>query len=258
MFAEATSQKTLQLIGNLFENCSTTVPDLEIVPKSYDDSMLRPPNKQIGERECACGDRCMVRFLARWRHGVDTSMAFTCTEFLLPSERATFLSGSGLPPRRKKCLLCTRYFMSYLYVKARMDPNFKIETSGIDAQSFTNSAAVPNNPAGNNPPDYDALTLAQRNMPESASSVLSADSYKPEAMLFVDEQWTSHQASRSAPMSAFQWHNIVRFCSHHYTFERGADGPYILQTGIGADDSTGTGLLFREAPAAEPVAPPEQ
>lgn len=255
MFAEATSQKTLKLIGSLFEQCATTVPDLPVINKSYDDQMLRPSNKQIGERDCACGDRCMARFLARWRHGPDTNLAFTCTEFLLPTERATFLSGGGLPARKKKCLVCTRYLISYLYVKARMDPNFKIESAGIDAQSFTNSVAAP--VPTENPPDYDELTEAQLQMPESASAVLTSDSYRPEAMLFVDEEWGSRQAARSAPLSAMQWKPIVRFCSHHYTFEMTPDGPRILQTGIASDDSTGTGLLFRAAPAAEAVAPPE-
>lgn len=252
---DATSSKTLQIVATLFDQCATTVPTLPTIPKSHDDQMLRPSNKQIGERDCACGDRCMVRFLATWRHGVNTNLAFTCTEFLLPDERATFLSGNGLPARRKKCLVCTRYLTSYLYYKARTDPNFKLEQAGIDTQSFANSVAAPC--AGTNPPDMKALSLAQLEIPESESSVLTEDSYHADAMLFVDEEYMTRQVSRTAPMSAFQWRPIVKFCSRHYTFEMTADGPRVIQTGIGANDSTGTGLLFQEAPVAEAVAPPE-
>jgi len=249
---EITSQKTLQIIGSLFEQCNTSVPSLPVIDKSYDDSMLRPPNKQIGERECACGDRCMVRFLARLRHGSDTKLAFTCTEFLLPSERSTFLSGGGLPTRKKKCLVCTRYLMSYLYYKARMDPNFTINSTGIDSQSFANSVASP--VYDENPPDYKALTEAQNVMPESASSVLTPNSYKPEVMLFVDEDWACRQASRSGHLSAMQWVPIVRFCAQHYNFHMTADGPRVVQVGVASHE---TGPLFQKAPVAERVAPPE-
>tara|TARA_Y100000389_G_C17376332_1_gene471855 strand:- start:167 stop:319 length:153 start_codon:yes stop_codon:yes gene_type:complete len=44
------------------------------------------------------------------RYGGDTDKAFVCKEFLLPEQYASFLAGKGLPPRRGKCLLCTRYF----------------------------------------------------------------------------------------------------------------------------------------------------
>ena len=72
--------------------------------------MHSPPNQRIGERQCVGGDRCLCSHMAQCKHGDDTDLAFIGTEFLLPEERATFLAGNGLPARRKKCLICTRYF----------------------------------------------------------------------------------------------------------------------------------------------------
>jgi len=80
------------------------------VPKSHDDLFLSAADENIGERPCVNGDRCLANFMAQLRYGVDTKMAFTCKEFLLPTEYASFKEGKGLPQRKKKCLLCSRYF----------------------------------------------------------------------------------------------------------------------------------------------------
>jgi hypothetical protein len=254
---EATSQKTMQIISSLFENCGASVPNIPIISKSYDDEMLRPANKQIGERDCACGDRCMAMFLGKFRHGPDTNLAFVCTEFLLPIEREEFAAGKGLPARRKKCLVCTRYLTSFLYYKARVDPSFSLSHAAVDAQSFANSSASPVPDTSCDLPDLTELSNAQRELPESASAVLTDDSYKPEAMLFVDEEWINRQSAREGNMTAFQFVPIVKFCSHHYVYSMTDEGPRITQTGIGSNDPTGTGLLFREAPVANEAAPPE-
>lgn len=107
---EAKNQNTLQLMADMFERAQLRTHEVEIVPKSYDDQSLRPPNLALGERACACGEQCICRTMAYLRYGNDSPYAFTCTEFLLPSERAVFSSGGELPARRKKCLVCARYF----------------------------------------------------------------------------------------------------------------------------------------------------
>ena len=119
---EATNRKTLQLVGSMFEKASVQVADVPIIPFSYDASYLRPPNARIGERACACGDKCICLFMANLRHGQDTPLAFTGTEFLLPVEREKFLAGNGLPARRKKCLIYTRYFQNLLYIQVCYAP----------------------------------------------------------------------------------------------------------------------------------------
>lgn len=108
---EATSQRTLQMLSGMFEKVAITSKQvLPVVPKSHDDLFLCPANEAIGERPCVNGDRCLGNFIAQVRYGVDTDMAFTCKEFLLPDQHAKFLVGEGLAPRRGKCLLCSRYF----------------------------------------------------------------------------------------------------------------------------------------------------
>lgn len=75
-----------------------------------------PANESIGERPCANGDRCLANFIAHVRYGKDSNMAFTCKEFLLPSQYRDFKDGKGLPARRQKCVLCSRYFQNYVYI----------------------------------------------------------------------------------------------------------------------------------------------
>ena len=97
---EATSQKTLQLMSNLFQKASIKTKPLPVVTKSHDDHFLRPANKQIGERECVCGERCLANWMAQIRYGEYDNHQFTCVEFLLPDAYAKFLNGKGLPPQR--------------------------------------------------------------------------------------------------------------------------------------------------------------
>jgi hypothetical protein len=108
---EACSARCMDAMGNLFHRSSIRADaQLPCVPKSYDDQFLRPANTRIGERNCVNEGRCMANVLASMRYGPESPLAFTCMEFLLPAERKRFLDGKGLPPRRGKCLLCTRYF----------------------------------------------------------------------------------------------------------------------------------------------------
>ena len=119
---EATSQKTLQLMSNLFQKASIKTKDLPVVTKSHDDHFLRPANKQIGERECICGERCLANWMAQIRYGEYNHHQFTCVEFLLPDAYQRFLNGKGVPAQRGKCLLCTRYFQNYTYLLAQHRP----------------------------------------------------------------------------------------------------------------------------------------
>ena len=130
--AEASSVKTLASVANLFQKAAVQVGDLPVVTKTHDDLFLRPANVPIGERPCINDDRCIAKFLAQVRFGADSPKAFTCTEFLLPDVHKRFLDGRGLPPRRSKCILCYRYFTTFLYTAARADPSFRaIDASGM-------------------------------------------------------------------------------------------------------------------------------
>lgn len=94
----------------MFEKVTLKHVQLPVVTKQHDDKFLTSACEAIGERPCVNGERCLARFIAQVRYGVDTKMAFTCKEFLLPQQYEEFKAGGGLPLRRGKCLLCTRYF----------------------------------------------------------------------------------------------------------------------------------------------------
>ena len=107
--------------------------------------------------------------MAELRHGPESDLAFIGTEFLLPAERAKFLAGNGLPTRRKKCLLCARYFQTWIYIQARTDANFRVSSAPVSMQAFGNVVARP--PAVGSPDEPDLNTLGETmvEMPESAS-----------------------------------------------------------------------------------------
>ena len=96
---ESTSHQTLQLVADLIKDTAIPTKELDIIPKSWDDSYLRPPNLAIGERPCCLGNRCICVELARWRYGNDTDLAFVGTEFLLPKQHEAFVANGTLPPK---------------------------------------------------------------------------------------------------------------------------------------------------------------
>ena len=248
---EATSARTLQLLSNLFQKASIRAVDLPVVKKF---PLRRPPNLQIGERPCINGDRCLAQYLAKIRYGTDTRNAFTCTEFLLPDAYANFLNGRGLPDRRAKCLMCTRYFTNYIYLISRTDPSFKIEDTPLGVQIFCNACAEqPPPPASSSEAQREAAQIqeAQKELPTHSSSIGCKDGYKAEAMLFVDEDWMNLRSAREGKLGTLMWHPVVRFCSTDYVYEhRENEGPRILQVGIGIDDHTNGLGLFVQPPAS--------
>jgi len=243
---EATSQRTLQMLSGMFEKASINAGDLPVIGKSYDDQFLRPASETIGERPCINGSACLAQFVAKIRYGADTNMAFTCTEFLLPDAREAFLNGNGLPARRGKCLMCMRYFQSYVYLLARTDPAFKVGETPLSMQVFSN--AVSENAQTNVHYDDTQLRAASKELPTHASIVSASDGYKPSAMLFVDEDWSNLRSFREGNLGKLLWKPVVRFCSSHYQYVRDQDGPRIVQVGVSADDKT-DGLNFGLPPA---------
>jgi len=218
---ESTSCQTLQLVADLVESTSIPTKELEVVPKSYDDEMLRPPNTAIGERACCFGNRCICVWLARWRYGDDTDMAFIGTEFLLPSQRAAFQKSGTLPATNGKCLVCSRYVHTYIYRCARADPTFQ-PSAKIPLQAFGNSLGM----------------ACGDDVPTHSSVANDSDGYRSEAMLFVDETWADTAAARGG-MATLLWRPVVRFESTHYAYVRDPSGkPRIVQRNVGASRDT--------------------
>lgn len=221
---EAASSRTLQLLANMTEKAHIHVPELPVVGMSHDNMFLEPPNLSIGERECICGQRCLAKFMAMVRYGPDTDKGFVCKEFLLPEQHKAFLDGKGLPAQREKCLICSRYYLNYIYILARTDANFKIP-EGVRAQRFTN-------PAGELPDHNDVVNCAA-SVPTHASLASCADGYKPQALLFVDEEFACSNVQRTTALSALSFRPVVRFCSSHYRYVGKGDSSRIVQVGIG-------------------------
>lgn len=244
---EATSPETLQLVASMSERAVIKVPEVPIVPKSYDDTYLRPANTRIGERQCSCEESCICALMARVRHGPETDLAFVGTEFLLPKERDKFFSGGGLPPQRGKCLLCTRYWQNYAYIRARTDPHFRLGSGEARLQIL--GSLVPKTARAN----------SETVFPRNASVVASHDGYHAHAMLFVDEGFVdATRVAREESGVGFLWHPVVRFCSSHYRYTRssGTGAPSIVQVGIGHDlIVSSTAPPDFGAPSASMVAP---
>lgn len=252
--AEASSVKTLASVANLFQKAAVQVGDLPVVTKTHDDLFLRPANVPIGERPCINDDRCLAKFLAQVRFGADSPKAFTCTEFLLPDVHKRFLDGRGLPPRRSKCILCYRYFTTFLYTAARADPSFRaIDASGISVQTFQNSICPPTEPA-----PADDLAQLERDVgdgPSHASALNCQDGYAAHAALFVDEAFSKQRVAREDRLGTLAFRPQVRFDSSHYRYVLEASGPRIEQVGIGAQDTLSPiGLHFQQPAAPRPPA----
>jgi len=94
-----------------------------VLAKKHSRALLcarSPANHSIGERDCVCGPRCLAMFIARVRYGPDNTKGFVCKEFLLPEQYLDFLDGKGCPSQRQKCLLCARYWTTYIYILVRL------------------------------------------------------------------------------------------------------------------------------------------
>ena len=226
-------------MGDLVEKAAIPTRELEVVSKSFDDASLRPPDTSIGERPCSLNERCICVWMARWRYGDDTDLAFIGTEFLLPSERAAFDcdGASALPATPGKCLVCSRYLHTYVYRQARSDPAF-CPSSSLPLQAYGNPLGVAKGEA----------------LPTHTSVVCGADGYRKEALLFVDEAWADTTAARGA-MSGFMWRPCVKFLSTHYKYVKDPTTglPRLLQRSVGSDPESVA--HFRPPVPERPAAP---
>ena len=192
----------------MFEKAAiTSRPSLPVVPKSHDDLFLAPANEDIGERPCVNNDTCLANVIAHVRYGMESDKAFVCKEFLMPDQHAKFLQGEGLPQRKGKCLLCSRYFQSYVYLLSRTDPAFKVGQSPLGMQVFCNPVThVPTANVG----EEENLQQAATELPLSTCAVSAKDGYKPSATLFVDEDWMTLRSARESNLGQLLFRPVVR------------------------------------------------
>lgn len=93
---------------------------------------------------------------------------------------------------------------------------------------------------------HDEILRGVRDLPMNSSLVTCADGYKPQAMLFVDEEFAQKRAQRESRLCCLSFKPVVRFCSTHYNYVSDDRGEFrIVQVGIGHDDHLG-GLGFQQ------------
>lgn len=102
-------------------------------------------------------------------------------------------------------------------------------------------------------PEHDEMVRCAGSLPSHCSTVCCSDGYKPEAMLFVDENFAQHRVQRETCMSALSFRPVVRFSSSHYRYVQYNNMYKIVQVGIGHDETLG-GLGFRQPPPREAAA----
>ena len=208
---EATSNKTLSCIAKMMKDVDLKTPEPEMVSKAHDDQFLCQADKNIGERECILGEKCICKWISVFRYGEENEKSFVCKEWLLPSQLKVFQETGKLPSQQQKCLVCTRYFSSYVYHLARTCPTFKCQ-SPLQLQLFANQVHECS-------PAHDILPIAN----ESGN----IDGYRPDVLLYVDESFSSSLASREG-LAQMLFQPIVRFKSNDYDFVKDPNGQWVL------------------------------
>lgn len=221
---QALAPSSLQLIIKNAANAPLRVKELETVSKAHDDLFLRPPKLEIGERPCSCQDKCLATFLAHMRYGPNTKKAFICTEHLLPSELAAFKDGKGLPKIPNKCLLCLRYFQTYVALLVRTDPNFAVATKSIATQAYVNCTV-------SRDVDTDETNNLNSCMAPRFTSECSGNDYPLSSLIFADEEALRIPEVRgSEELMAWQLRPQVRFQASNFTYHLDDAGkPFITQ-----------------------------
>lgn len=272
---ELTRRETLTLLSRMVERTPISIAALPIVDKSYEDSFLRPPRVQMGERPCVLGSRCICRMMARIRYGPENTMGFTCVEFLLPSERAKWLGGGGLPMQCGKCLVCLRYFVTYMHEMAESDEevlaaleSFRVQrhANPESACEKTSTVAAPaakrarggsrsadasnENPLASADPQWHDLHVTADELPRHANAVGVTNGYRPDVLITPGTGASDAPGMRNTRIGTLEWRKIVRFETSHYRYVKQNDEPRIVQIGVGVDDVPGTRSLNDGPPAA--------
>jgi hypothetical protein len=218
---DATNERLLTAVAELCKDCAIETKELETVSKTHDDDFLRPAIPENGERKCVADSTCVCRWLAINRYGEGSMYEFVCREYLLPSQLEAYKTTGKYSKPHGKCLVCTRYFTTYVYTLARNSPTF-CANSPIALQAFANQIECED-------PQAEALSHSSR--------VGTEDGYNAEAMLFVDERWTSTRAARDE-LGTLLWKPVVRYNSQDYVLKYNSETskPYMIQFGMGTCD----------------------
>jgi hypothetical protein len=238
---EASSVSTMQMLAEIASKTTIPIHDVPCISKTHDDLFLSEPNLAIGERACACEQKCLTRFIARVRYGADTDKGFVCKEFLTPEEHQRFLAGGGLPDQRRKCVVCFRYYTTYIYQLARSD-------AGLLKSGYAVHVSGHSNLFNPDLPPHEDVMRALNEIPRLSSPVSVAEGYAQHACLFVDGEFANRRTQREHRVGSLLFRPTVRFSSKHYRYGRLDDGRRcVVQVGIAANESCAD-PLFRQPP----------
>ena len=178
------------------------IPEMQVVPRSFDNSMLRPPDEAVGERPCVNDERCCCHWLGKLWHGESDPRTFVCTEYLLPKEQKAWRDGTmRLPECRRKCLFCQRYWLHGIFLRLKSEPDFRANMSGKLLQEFRNE------------------------MGTHTCDVETSDGYPKSCLLSINEK-----DGLSDPVMMFPF---VGFNTKHYSFRVDSKGRgYAVQLGM--------------------------
>jgi hypothetical protein len=272
------NSSVLEKLDSMLERQPIQLREIPTVDKVYEDGMLRPPEIDKGERPCVLGDECMCVFMSRMRYGPSNPYGFVCTEFLLPEQRREWICGNKLPEVPGKCLVCLRYFTTYLYYMARNDAHFHETTKKFNLQTHKNATASTNsnkrvrfsvdnecNESNDASTPISSILsnlsssswhddhLAQQILPTHCNAVGSTNGYRRDALLFSDEKTLQAPSMRTMSCNSVPFHPFVRFCMSHYKYKLVGDKPRIVQVNVGERDSTHARMHLNEQPPSEKV-----
>ena len=251
---EATNSDALAaLTSKASGRVMTSLPELPLVSKSYEDTFLRPARLGNGERSCVLGDQCLCNFIALLRHGPNNKKGFVGVEFMLPEQRDKWQSGEGLPAIHGKCLVCIRYFTTYVYMLAASDPTYmeSLRAGRLRLQTHANMSLSYDEKSGH-------LLCGDQPTPGHVNAVSTVDGYLPSALLSVDPKFADRRAGRETQLSELVWKPFVRFQSTHYRYitDHDTDEKRMVQVGIGCDAFVGGSASTLDSDSAHLNEPP--
>lgn len=232
----------------MIDTTSRENDDIPVVGKSYEDSYLRPADSKTSERSCVCADMCLCRFMARIRYGNDSRYIFTGVEFMLPKEREEWMENGTLPSVHGKCLVCLRYWTTYMYIGARSNALSGQNTSDAASSKQPNGRAA-NSMAMRFQMHHNMISDGCQINVKAKQAVGCVDGYMRSAMLFTEEDDTKCGEDTSTILGAVKWRPIVRFDSRHfvYVWDSLRKEPTIVQSGVAYDLNT---VPSNDSPAA--------
>ena len=257
----------LEVLDKMLERDPIQLRELPVVNKQYEDAMLRPANLDRGERQCNLDDKCLCMHMARIRYGPDNPYGFIGTEFLLPEQRKVWLHGGKLPEERAKCLVCNRYFTTYLYLMMRNNAHFAKLTNKFELQTHENTCAEESSekPAKRKCLSVDPQPTECDNwhdkhsqtscLPTHTNLVGVSSGYSRDCLLFTDDKVLQSPDIRNSSMADLAFRPFVRFSSAYFKYELNGSQKRLIQVNVSDQSSIHSRTHLNSQPPQQTAGP---